>query len=96
MIQDSYKSAARTFWESHLAGTKSKPLIVVPEGHRVFPDSMFKRDFKLLRGQESSVTTSTMIEVAWAIVYSRAINEEDVVLDILRHGRNAPLPGVME
>jgi aryl carrier-like protein len=96
VIQDSYKSAARTFWESHLAGTNSKPLVVVPEGHRVFPDSMFKRDFKLLRGQETNVTTSTMIEVAWAIVYSRAINEEDVVLDILRHGRNAPLPGVME
>lgn len=96
VIQDSYKSAAKAFWQSHLAGTKSKPLVVVPEGHRVFPDSMFKRDFKLSKRPESGVTTSTMIEVAWAIVISRAIKEEDVVLDILRHGRNAHLPGVMD
>ncbi|KAG0648717.1 Nonribosomal peptide synthetase [Hyphodiscus hymeniophilus] len=96
VIQDAYRDVAREFWRSHMAGTKSKPLVVVPEGHQTFADSMLKRDFKLSKRQESSVTTSTMIEVAWAIVYSRAINEEDVVLDILRHGRNAPLPGVMD
>jgi aryl carrier-like protein len=96
LIQEAYKSAAKTFWKSYLAGTKSKPLIVVPEGHQTFADSMSKRDFKLLKRPESGVTTSTMIEVAWAIVISRAIKEEDVVLDILRHGRNAPLPGVMD
>jgi amino acid adenylation domain-containing protein len=96
IIQDSYKSAAGAFWQSHLARTKSKPLIVVPEGHCVFPDSMFKRDFKLLKRHGSTVTTSTMIEVAWAIVFSRFIQQADVVLDVLRHGRNAPLPGVMD
>ena len=96
VIQDSYIAAAHKFWKSHMARTKSKPLVVVPEGHTVFADSMFKRDFKLSRRPESDVTTSTMIEVAWAIVYSKAVNEEDVVLDILRHGRNAPLPGVMD
>ena len=96
VIQDAYTDAARIFWQSHLAGTKSKPLIVVPEGHQVFPDSMFKRDFKLSKRPGSNVTTSTMIEVAWAIVFSRAMNEQDVVLDVLRHGRNAPLLGVME
>ena len=96
LIQDSYKNAARAFWQSHLAGTKSKPLIIVPEGHRAFPDSMWKRDFKLSKPKRAGVTTSTMIEVAWAIVFSRALGEEDVVLDILRHGRNAPLPGVMD
>jgi aryl carrier-like protein len=96
LIQTAYKDAASSFWQSHLAGTKTKPLIVVPEGHRVFPDSMFKRDFKLSKRHGSTVTTSTMIEVAWAIVFSRAMKEQDVVLDVLRHGRNAALPGVME
>ena len=92
---DSYKVAATKFWQSHLAGTVSKPLWDVPEGYKLFPDSLLKREFVLPKPQGSSVTISTMIEVAWAIVFSRTLGEYDVVLDILRHGRNNPLPGVM-
>ena len=87
-------SAASKFWQSQLAGAVSKPLFKIPEGHQIFPNSQWKREIRLLRSQGSSITISTMIEVAWALVFARTLGWEDIVFDILRAGRTAPVPGI--
>lgn len=90
------KNAASSFWQSHLAGSVSKPLFLVPENHRICPDTQWKREIPLSRTQGSHITVSTMIEVAWAIVFSRTFEHKDVILDILRAGRTSPVPGIEE
>ena len=95
-LTDTDAHAASAFWQSQLAGVCSKPLFVVPEGHRIFPDTQWKRHIGLLAAQGSSITISTMIEVAWSIVFARSLGCNDVVLDILRAGRTSPVPGIEE
>lgn len=94
VLTDSDAHAASRFWQSQLAGVHSKPLFVVPENHRIFPDTQWKRKIKLLATQGSSITISTMIEVAWSIVFARTLGCIDIVLDILRAGRTTPVPGI--
>ena len=95
-LKDMDQDAASTFWQSQMAGTFSKPLFVVPDGHQIFPNTQWKREITLSKLQKSSITISTMIEVAWALVFSRALKCEDIILDILRAGRTIPLPGIEE
>ncbi|MCJ1390874.1 hypothetical protein MMC18_003735 [Xylographa bjoerkii] len=90
-LSDIDKSAAHTFWQSHLADSVSEPLFHISPGHRIFPDSMLKRYITLSRTHRSTITISTMIEVAWALVFSRTLACDDIVLDILRAGRTAPV-----
>ncbi|MCJ1378045.1 hypothetical protein MMC17_001141 [Xylographa soralifera] len=91
-LRDMDKPAAHKFWQSHLADAVSAPLFPIPPNHRIFPDSMLKRYVNLPRTHSSSITVSTKIEVAWALVFSRTLACADVVLDILRAGRSAPIP----
>ena len=91
-LSDMDKHAAYTFWQSHLAGSVSPPLFPIPPTHRIFPDSMLKRSIILSRTHNSTITISTMIEVAWALVFSHSLTCTDIVLDILRAGRTAPVP----
>ena len=91
-IQDMDESAAHKFWQSHLANVVSVPLFPIPPKHRIFPNSMLKRYITLSRTHSSSITISTKIEVAWALVFSRTLCCADIVLDILRAGRCAPVP----
>ncbi|MCJ1399311.1 hypothetical protein MMC11_002513 [Xylographa trunciseda] len=91
-ISNMDKPAAHTFWESHLSHSVSVPLFPIPPQHRIFPDSMLQRYITLSRTHGSTITISTMIEVAWALVFSRTLACADIVLDILRAGRTAPVP----
>ncbi|MCJ1285740.1 hypothetical protein MMC26_005081 [Xylographa opegraphella] len=91
-LHDMDKPAAHKFWQSHLANVVSAPLFPIPSNHRIFPDSMLKRYITLSRTHSSSITISTKIEVAWALVFSRTLACADVVLDILRAGRSASVP----
>ena len=95
-LRDMDKPAAHKFWQAHLARAVSKPLFPIPSNHRIFPDSMLKRHITLSRTHSSSITVSTKIEVAWALVFSRTLVCADIVLDILRAGRNAPVPFIEE
>ena len=90
------QQAAKDYWTAHVAGVETKPLLAIPEGHVVFPDSYYKRRIKLTKPQGSNITIGTMIEAAWAIVFQRILGTKDVMLDILRAGRTTPVPGVEE
>lgn len=94
VLIDTDAHAASMFWQSQLAGVHSRPLFVIPEGHRIFPDTQWKRKIRLSAAQGSGITVSTMIEVAWSIVFARTLGCNDVVLDILRAGRTTPVPGI--
>ncbi|MCJ1432601.1 hypothetical protein MMC27_001958 [Xylographa pallens] len=91
-LWDTDKPAAHKFWQAHLADAVSRPLFPIASNHRIFPDSMLKRYITLSRTYSSSITVSTKIEVAWALVFSRTLACADIVLDILRAGRSAPVP----
>ncbi|MCJ1364193.1 hypothetical protein MMC16_003302 [Acarospora aff. strigata] len=93
-LTDSDRHAASMFWQSQLAGAVSKPLFVVPESHRICPDTQWKLEITLSRPQRSSITISTMIAVAWSLVFPRSLSCNDVILDILRAGRTTPVPGI--
>ncbi|MCJ1410507.1 hypothetical protein MMC19_004592 [Ptychographa xylographoides] len=89
-------NAASRYWQNHLAGAHSRPFILVPEGYRVNPDSLSKRHIPLSRSRKSNITISTVIEVAWAIVFSRILDCPDIIFDILRAGRTTPVPDIDE
>jgi hypothetical protein len=85
----SYNDVASSYWKSKLNGAISKPLVAIPKGHKVCPDSLRKREIPFQRNPKATVTVSSMIEAAWVIVFSQ-------YLDVLVHGRNTPLPGIID
>ncbi|MCJ1249676.1 hypothetical protein MMC30_006902 [Trapelia coarctata] len=86
-------SAAHTFWQSHLAATVSKPLFAIPSDHKIYPNTQWKRWIPLSK-LPGGITLSTIIEVSWALVFARYLGCKDIVLNILRAGRTAPVAGI--
>jgi aryl carrier-like protein len=88
------KMAASSFWKSQLVGAVSKPLFVVPTGHQVSPQTISKLEMALSKSSASEVTLSTMIEMALSVVFAHTLGCSEVVFQLLRTGRNIPLPGI--
>jgi len=85
--------AAYAFWTAHLAATDSKPLFLLPPGHKIHPNALYKCWIPLSK-PPGGITLSTMIKVSFALVISRYLDCGDIVLDILRAGRTAPVVGI--
>lgn len=94
------QNMAESFWRTYLAGAKAsvptRHFCEVPESHNIVADVNLARNFNIERPAVSDITISTMAEVAMAIVFSRHLQSDEVILSQYRTGRNIPLPGVEE
>ncbi|WP_437589100.1 non-ribosomal peptide synthase/polyketide synthase [Sorangium sp. So ce1000] len=97
-------SADEGFWRSALAGFSAAtplPLERVPpaeeaSGHGAtiasLPEPVTARLQRF--AQQHHVTSSTLVQSAWALVLSRAARSDDVVFGVTVAGRSAPLAGI--
>ncbi|KAL9622385.1 MAG: hypothetical protein Q9160_003228 [Pyrenula sp. 1 TL-2023] len=89
------RAAAAQFWKSNLTGAVTRPLITVPKGYTICPNTQFKRTI-LLPSRASTATLSTCIEASFAILLTRYLSVPDIILDILLSGRSAAVAGIDE
>lgn len=88
------RNAAKEFWRSHLAGAITKPLYTLPKHFTVRDLTESISKISIPRSSGSEITVSTMIELSWSIVVARTLGCNDVVLQSIRSGRNAPIHGI--
>jgi aryl carrier-like protein len=93
-IREMDRVAATNFWTSHLQGAVTKPMWVVPDNYGVYDITEKEKTFELPKFQRSDITLPTLIQVAWAIVFSRALETDEFVINTIQSGRNAPVPGI--
>ncbi|GAU08626.1 non-ribosomal peptide synthetase [Desulfoplanes formicivorans] len=95
-------AAAQAFWRQWLQGAESTDL----PGHRIKAQGPYdgqtiplhcgsdlSRKLTALAG-DCQVTINTVLQTAWALVLSRAVNNDDVVFGTVLSGRNIDLPHV--
>ncbi|KAL3427025.1 hypothetical protein PVAG01_00534 [Phlyctema vagabunda] len=94
-LQDFDYRAADAFWASKLIdpNTAMFPRLPQPQ-YQVRADAFLTENVPLVRSSTSEITTSTIIQAAWAIVASQYLDEHNVTFGVLVSGRNAPVPGI--
>jgi len=90
---DCDKVAALNFWASHLKGALPTKWSV-PENCRTLEITERVKTFSLPKFQRSDSTLSTLIYVAWALVFARALKSDDIVINHSNSGRDVPIPGI--
>jgi amino acid adenylation domain-containing protein len=91
----STSEASKIYWKSYLA--KSEPVqFPRTQGDKgeSLPDAMFKTKIPLIRKARSSITDSTMIRAAWALVISCYSGTDDVIFGATLSGRTAAVRGI--
>ncbi|KAJ5279769.1 nonribosomal peptide synthase [Penicillium angulare] len=85
------------FWREALAGFDEPPFPELPaSNYRPAPSMVLDRKwtFDPVAAGRSSVTFTTKLYLAWAIVQSRYQRSHDVVFGVTISGRSASLPGI--
>ncbi|KAF2112852.1 hypothetical protein BDV96DRAFT_663657 [Lophiotrema nucula] len=88
---------SRAFWQSYLAA--ANPIqFPRPRGasYDSSPDEIYRTEIALHRRANSSITTSTIIRAAWALLLSRYSGSDHVIYGATLSGRTAPIPGISE
>ena len=87
--------AATTYWKSRLASSEARHFPTLPSpDYRPHARSSMQHLIELSRntGQRSSITISTIVRGAWALVLAQHLQSSDVVFGAFQAGRNIPLP----
>ncbi|KAI3581769.1 hypothetical protein IWW34DRAFT_903772 [Fusarium oxysporum f. sp. albedinis] len=91
-LQSIDPAAADTFWQKALDNCQARPLY---ERGPAQVDSILALEMAMpVRSCFTQITTSTLIQVAWAIVLARETASRDVVFGLTVTGRDTPVPGV--
>ena len=87
--------ASAHFWRSQLTGASYTqfPMLPSPQ-HQASADARLVHSAKLVWKPESSITSSTVVRAAWAVVVAEYSGSTDVVFGVTLSGRNASVPGV--
>lgn len=98
-LQQGDEPTATRFWQEQLHDVQFSAFPALPHpSYKPRPRHNAKRSIELgevALQSGSSVTTSTLLRAAWAIVVSTYTTSEDVVLNSVSSGRNAPVVGML-
>lgn len=94
-IQELDGKAAESFWMAKLSNTNTTifPQIPYPK-YQPKADELIVQNVQFSRKFGSEVTTSTIIQAAWALVTSQYVDDTDITFGLLLSGRNAPISGI--
>ncbi|KAI0546771.1 hypothetical protein F4679DRAFT_587147 [Xylaria curta] len=86
---------AEEFWRAEFEGLQAPIFPALPSSQYI-PDSStsLEHSMQAIQNQFAECTTSTAIQLAWAIVMSCYTNSEDVVFGLTVDGRSAPVQGI--
>lgn len=87
---------ANQYWLSHYAGANFEPLFLPPPRPWLASQHLPPHHTTTLPSQESALTASALISVAWALVLSRHASAPDVPLGIMRSGRTLPVSDISD
>lgn len=89
------QDSATKYWSAQLSGNTpaSFPSAATPQSR---PDQQQRRTAMISRQHGSSVTLSTVIRAAWAIVLSHYCDSDDIIFGAPLSGRNAAVAGIHE
>ncbi|KAL6853108.1 NRPS [Amphichorda felina] len=86
---------AKNYWVEALEGCKSSPFPPIPRTHATSERVKYVLPH-LSRPKASSITESTLIRAAWAIVAGDMTSSRHVSFGIVVSGRGAPVEGITE
>jgi amino acid adenylation domain-containing protein len=92
------KAAAIHFWENHLAGAATKPLLTFPSGAKLFDLHIKEISVvtKMPERRATEATIPTIMEAAAGLAIAGRLECADVVLYSDRSGRNLPVEGIQD
>jgi hypothetical protein len=86
----------RRFWESQLSNLNLTPFYQNPVEKPAQPKAYNFNLSYTSTGRVRSITMSTIVQAAWALVVHESSPSDSVILTVLLSGREYPLPGVEE
>lgn len=96
-LQQRDEPSPTSFWQEQLGDAQFSAFPSLPyPSYKPQPLQNAKRSIVLKGAVVSSVTTPTMLRAAWAVLVSTYTASEDVVLNVVSSGRNAPVVGLMD
>ena len=89
------QSSSDLFWSTHFEGVRSAKFCDLPHGFVTYAtDRSLKRDIAISFPPNSDITFSTFVHVACALFIARYTGSQDVVLRLVRTGRDVPVPNM--
>ena len=89
--------AATVYWKTRFASSEARHFPTLPSpDYKPHARSSMQHliEFSRNTGQRSSITISTIVRGAWALVLAQQTRSSDVVFGAFLAGRNIPLPGM--
>jgi amino acid adenylation domain-containing protein/non-ribosomal peptide synthase protein (TIGR01720 family) len=93
-VLDIDQAAAREFWSSTLSGAAPSDFPRLPSSHKPCADATITHKTPLIQKGLFGITTSTMIQAAWALLLSKYCSSTDTVFGMIVSGRDAPVHGI--
>lgn len=82
------------FWRSHFLGTRAKPFYFWRQPADCIVNTTARRFIAFSELQRSNITISTMVHLAWSLLHAAYTQTGDVVLRLVRTGRDWPVTGI--
>ncbi|KAI0123655.1 hypothetical protein BJ170DRAFT_586415 [Xylariales sp. AK1849] len=85
--------SAQSFWRRQLANAPASTFPSLPHPTYI-PHASRVLQHEIASFKRASVTASTIIQAAWALLIGIYTNSSDIVLGVTLNGRTAPVPGI--